>query len=615
MPSNDQQLVRQVLAGNADAFGDLVERYSGLVRGVLLALLRRPDEVDDLAQDVFCKAYEALGDLRRETHFGPWLGQIARHRALHYLRHKEVRKRLESPEDEAFLPSVQQDPEQEVETSERDVLIWQALDQLAPEARRLVVLYHIENCTYFEIARFLQIPVATVRWRLLKAERTLGKVLHPLLGSQSSASKRDLRRRVLSGIALLGAPSRERPATTRTRPETAAKNQQPLLLSIAASLVLHLVSIGPLTNGARTDSQAVVHQVYGAGLKSIAFKAAAPTLPPTVPLVRWAPPTPAPKMLETATPMAPLPAVAHPSTLTTLAEKKIQPPAPSEPDIAAAAPAAADDLDLLNLENIARVSDRRAVVFSNAEDDAPMARLDLAPLALGGAGVSPALLDELSHFLRTSGDIEALLQKPSTHGFRASALLNYPIHFLLQDVGWPAYEGRFLTYFDAGETKHLGAYLRRGGFLYIEGHPRYLAEMYGHICRALEMHAAIRPLSKRHKLYGTPFNIAPYFADAFGTPRSVGKDWYRETNARRLAEWPHALGLWGIDIDGELAVLFSDRALLGHAVPAANRKEADYARAAQLRAVSNIVAYALQRSNGLVVRRARPRWTQIPARR
>ncbi len=628
MPTSDPILIQQILAGDAQAFGVLVERYSGLVRGVLLSILRRPDEVDDLAQDVFCKAYESLGELRQRARFGPWLGKIARHQALHHLRHREVRQRLESPEEEAFWPGDQLAPDDETETRERDALIWQALDRLAPEERRLVVLYHLESCTYKEIGRFLQSPVATVRWRLLKAERALGRTLGQLLGTSKAVGekrqdKEQLRRAVLGSIAALALyPSKARANTSPLNRvlETATHPHSPLTFSLVASFLLHFLGTTMLRDDTDQDtSQAVVHRTYGPGLTTVVFKAPVPQLPAPPALIRWAPPSPAP----------PVPTLSHvathrvvppiPPMLSRLDQDKmlsVPTPAPEDSlDFGLATTETSDELDLLDLEDIARVSGDRAVVFSSNNDAPLMGRLRLAPLALGGAGVSPSLLYELAHFLQNATQIDALPQTDFRHGFRASDLLEYPMHFLLQDLAWTSFDRQWLTYMDEDEVAHIGAYLRRGGFLYIEGHPRYLAEMYTHICRALNTRVAIAPLPDHHPLYSALYDFTPRFPGEKKKPLHDGKLWYRETSWRTLAEWPHALGLWGIEIDGELAVLFSDQVLLGRLGLAPKPGDDAYSqRQGQLAAVANIVAYALERQNGLVVRRARPLWTQIPAK-
>ena len=90
MALQDTWVIRRILSGDREAFGDLVGRYSGLVHGVILNKVRRPDEVEDLVQDVFCKAFEELPKLRDPNRFAPWPARIAQNRAQQWLRQRQT---------------------------------------------------------------------------------------------------------------------------------------------------------------------------------------------------------------------------------------------------------------------------------------------------------------------------------------------------------------------------------------------------------------------------------------------------------------------------------------------------------------------------------------------
>lgn len=205
--SGDRSLVRQTLAGETEAFGRLVGRYSGLVYGSILGIVRRPEVAEDLAQEAFCQAYESLSDLRRPSRFAAWLGQIARHTAQNWLRREQIRVRVEG--DPSLLDSWQRPelPDAAVENGERSDLVWKALDHLAPTARSIVVLYHMEGCRYAQIARFLGIPLTTVRWKLLRAQQQLGKYLSASLARERATRKERreaLDKRILASLSLTG---------------------------------------------------------------------------------------------------------------------------------------------------------------------------------------------------------------------------------------------------------------------------------------------------------------------------------------------------------------------------------------------------------------------------
>jgi len=139
---------------------------------------------------------------------GYWLGQIARHAAQSWLRREQVRVRVE--EDPGLGDSWQrpEPPDAAIENSERSVLVWEALDHLAPTARSIVVLYHMEGCGYAEIARFLDMPLTTVRWKLLRAQQRLGKYLSATLVRERAIRtdrRKALDKRILAGLSLTGA--------------------------------------------------------------------------------------------------------------------------------------------------------------------------------------------------------------------------------------------------------------------------------------------------------------------------------------------------------------------------------------------------------------------------
>jgi RNA polymerase sigma factor (sigma-70 family) len=78
----DDMLVRRVLAGDTDAFGPIVERYTDLVHATIYEVLGDWDAVDGVAQDTFLAAYRSLGSVLKREHVGAWLYRIARNKAL-----------------------------------------------------------------------------------------------------------------------------------------------------------------------------------------------------------------------------------------------------------------------------------------------------------------------------------------------------------------------------------------------------------------------------------------------------------------------------------------------------------------------------------------------------
>jgi RNA polymerase sigma-70 factor (ECF subfamily) len=205
MAEKDQTLVRRTLAGDANAFGDLVERYTRLVRGVVWETVRRPDEVEDLVQEAFCKAYEQLPSLRQPARFAAWLWSIAANAALshQYRKQREGRLAAAGAAQPAALSLYLRRPDEAAEAHEAASLVWEALDRLEPESRRLVVLYYFEGCGYQEIARFLDLSIAAVRWRLFRTRDWLRGELLGKLGAEIQVpvrSQRRMREKVMAAL-------------------------------------------------------------------------------------------------------------------------------------------------------------------------------------------------------------------------------------------------------------------------------------------------------------------------------------------------------------------------------------------------------------------------------
>lgn len=204
MAESDEALIRRTLNGDTTAFGILVERYCSLVRGLIYERVRRHGSQDDLVQEAFCAAFEALPGLRDHARFGPWLARIAQTTALHWVRRETQRVQVESMSD--WSPAGSDRPDQVLESQDRSRVLWEALDQLPDDLRRLLILCHLEGCSCREAARFLGQPVATVHWRLRKAQRQLGgQVLSLLEGERISGAKADPRQMGLRVLAALPA--------------------------------------------------------------------------------------------------------------------------------------------------------------------------------------------------------------------------------------------------------------------------------------------------------------------------------------------------------------------------------------------------------------------------
>lgn len=159
----DGASVRAVLAGERERFGELVHKYQRAVCALTIAYTHDGHAAEDLAQDIFVKAFSALRQLREPEQFGPWLLQIARHHAA-----RDYRRRSAKPTQP--LQNEMEVPARPESARPSDAIQALALIEELPEPyRETVRLKYQEELTCREIAEREGVPVGTITCRLTRA--------------------------------------------------------------------------------------------------------------------------------------------------------------------------------------------------------------------------------------------------------------------------------------------------------------------------------------------------------------------------------------------------------------------------------------------------------------
>ena len=184
MTDKDSAVIQSVLDGNVEAFRHLVARHQGRLFTILLRVVGDEQEAEDLAQATFVKAYRSLSSFRGDSSFGTWLVQIGIHASRDCLR-RRMRERergtvsLESVIDrggdaaEPADPGTTDDAKPEIERREDEALLQDALAELPPEYRLVLVLKHLEEWPFTRIAEFTGDSVGTLKVRAHRARRML----------------------------------------------------------------------------------------------------------------------------------------------------------------------------------------------------------------------------------------------------------------------------------------------------------------------------------------------------------------------------------------------------------------------------------------------------------
>lgn len=189
-PSPDQLLVRKCKDGDRGAFEVLVIKYHRQIINLCSRLTGDRDTAEDLAQEIFLKAYKALSDFKEDSSFYTWVYRIAvntslSHRSSSGTKMAEAALRESDSTDDgpAFdHPSSDQTPEENILRKELGGKIMQALEGLGNEFRTTLILREIDGLSYEEIAEVLDLPVGTVRSRIFRSREELKKKLSNYVG-------------------------------------------------------------------------------------------------------------------------------------------------------------------------------------------------------------------------------------------------------------------------------------------------------------------------------------------------------------------------------------------------------------------------------------------------
>jgi len=184
----DQALVEKVQRGDKHAFDLLVKKYQHRIMNVLARYLRNPDDVLDITQEAFIKAYRALPTFRGESAFYTWLYRIAINTAKNHLvaqSRRPTQGLVDNQEaeqyDSADLLRDNATPETLMQKEQVQAVIHQAFEELPEDLRMAISLRELEGMSYEEIADAMDCPIGTVRSRIFRAREAIDKKLEPLL--------------------------------------------------------------------------------------------------------------------------------------------------------------------------------------------------------------------------------------------------------------------------------------------------------------------------------------------------------------------------------------------------------------------------------------------------
>ena len=176
----DEQVATAVQRGNADAFKVIMERYEAKMVRYARRFLFRGDDVNDVVQEVFIKAYVNIRSFDASRRFSPWLYRIAHNEFVNAVKKKQKERDNVTIFDFDVLfphPIAKETADGSFAQHELKTMLDGSLDQLSPKYKDPLVLYYFEEMDYKAIADILRIPVSTVGVRLQRGRAMLKKLV------------------------------------------------------------------------------------------------------------------------------------------------------------------------------------------------------------------------------------------------------------------------------------------------------------------------------------------------------------------------------------------------------------------------------------------------------
>lgn len=169
---DEEELVARSLEGDTKAYGKLIDAHQRVLFNLALRMVNDLEDAKDLTQIVFIKAYEGLATFERGRKFFSWIYRIMVNESLNLI----ARRRPAEPLDEE-MEALELGPDRIAESNEVTGIIQEALTELSPDYRQVIVLRHFAQLSHQEMSELLEVPEKTVKSRLFTARRILGEIL------------------------------------------------------------------------------------------------------------------------------------------------------------------------------------------------------------------------------------------------------------------------------------------------------------------------------------------------------------------------------------------------------------------------------------------------------
>ena len=179
----DDTFVKQAIRGEQDAYKKIMDKYQKPLYFHVLKMVRNHEQVEDLVQEAFMKAFRNLNSYNTDYAFSTWLYRITTNHTIDYLRKKKlnttsINDPVKTRDGEMQIQiSDEKETDREIIRKERKKIIHQAIHDLPEKYRKVIEMRHLQELSYQEIAEQLDLPLGTVKAHIFRAREMLYKEL------------------------------------------------------------------------------------------------------------------------------------------------------------------------------------------------------------------------------------------------------------------------------------------------------------------------------------------------------------------------------------------------------------------------------------------------------
>jgi RNA polymerase sigma-70 factor (ECF subfamily) len=180
----NHEIIQKILNGEKDAFSQIVNKYQNALYGIVFKMINNRDEVDDIVQETFIKAFSSIKSFDERYSFATWLFKIGTNNCIDHLRKRKINSvsinstiSNEDGENDFKLPDLTYEADRNIIEEQRKKLIEDAINSLPEKYAVVIRMRHQEDKTYEQISKELNMPVGTVKAHIFRAREMLNKYL------------------------------------------------------------------------------------------------------------------------------------------------------------------------------------------------------------------------------------------------------------------------------------------------------------------------------------------------------------------------------------------------------------------------------------------------------